>query len=50
LQGAYLKLCAADSPPLAAAIERAGELIRRSAGHVVSLSPLERSDRADEMD
>src|SRR5215469_16273653 len=32
LQGAYLKLCAADSPQLAAAIERAGELIRRGAG------------------
>jgi signal transduction histidine kinase len=50
LQGAYLELCAADSPQLAASIQRAGELIRRGAGQVVSLSPLERSDRADEMD
>jgi signal transduction histidine kinase len=50
LQGAYLELCAADSSQLAASIRRAGELIRRGAGQVVSLSPLERSDRADEMD
>src|SRR5215472_16769173 len=50
LQGAYLELCAADSPQLAAAIRRAGELIRQGAGQVVSLSPLERSDRAEEMD
>jgi signal transduction histidine kinase len=50
LQGAYLELCAAASPQLAASIQRAGELIRRGAGQVVSLSPLERSDRAEEMD
>jgi len=50
LQGAYLELCAANSPQLADAIHRASELIRRRAGQVVSLSPLERSDRAEEMD
>jgi len=50
LQGAYLQLCVADSPQLAASVQRAGELIRRGAGQVVSLSPLERSDRAEEMD
>lgn len=50
LQGAYLELCAADSPQLAASIQRAGELIRRGAGQVASLSPLELSDRAEEMD
>ena len=50
LQSAYLELCAAASPQLAASIQRAGELIRRGAGQVVSLSPLERSDRAEEMD
>jgi signal transduction histidine kinase len=49
LQGAYLELCAAASPQLAASIQRAGELIQRSAGQVVSLSPLQRSDRAEEM-
>jgi signal transduction histidine kinase len=50
LQSAYLDLCAAASPPLAASIQRAGELIQQGAGQVVSLSPLERSDRAEEMD
>jgi signal transduction histidine kinase len=50
LQGAYLELCAAASPQLAASIQRASELIRRGAGQVASLSPLERSDRAEEMD
>jgi signal transduction histidine kinase len=50
MQGAYLELCGAASPQLAASIQRAGELIRRGAGQVVSLSPLERSDRAEEMD
>jgi signal transduction histidine kinase len=49
LQSPYLELCAAASPQLAASIQRAGELIRRGAGRVVSLSPLERSDRAEEM-
>jgi signal transduction histidine kinase len=49
LQNAYLELCAAASPPLAASIQRAGELIRDGAGRAVSLSPLERSDRAEEM-
>jgi len=49
LQGAYLGLCAASSPQLAASIQRAGELIRRGTGQVASLSPLERSDRAEEM-
>jgi signal transduction histidine kinase len=50
MQGAYLELCAAASPQLAASIRRAGELIQRGTGQVVSLSPLERSDRAEEMD
>jgi signal transduction histidine kinase len=49
MQSAYLELCAAASPRLAAAIERAGELIGGGAGQAVSLSPLERSDRAEEM-
>jgi len=50
LQSAFLELCAAASPQLAASIQRAGELIRGGAGQVASLSPLERSDRAEEMD
>jgi signal transduction histidine kinase len=50
LQSAHLELCTASSPQLAASIQRAGELIRRNAGQAVSLSPLERSDRAEEMD
>ena len=50
LQSAYLELCAAASPQLAASIQRAGELIRQGSGQVVSLSPLERSDREEEMD
>jgi len=50
LQSAYLELCAAASPQLAASIQRAGELIRGGAAQVVSLSPLERSDQAEEMD
>jgi len=37
------------SPQLAESIQRAGGLIRRGARQVVSLSPLERSDRAEEM-
>jgi signal transduction histidine kinase len=49
MQDAYLELCAASSPQLTAAIERAGELIQRGAGQVVSLSPLDRSDLAEEM-
>jgi len=49
MQSAYLELCAASSPQLTAAVQRAGELIRQGAGQVVSLSPLERSDRAEEM-
>jgi signal transduction histidine kinase len=49
LQSACLELCAAAPPPLAASIQRAGELIRGGAGRAVSLSPLERSDRAEEM-
>jgi signal transduction histidine kinase len=49
LQSAYLELCTAASPQLAASIQRAGELMRRNAGQMVSLSPLERSDRAEEM-
>jgi signal transduction histidine kinase len=49
LQSPYLELCAASSPQLAASIQRAGELIRDGAGRVASLSPLERSDRAEEM-
>ena len=49
LQSAYVELCAATSPQLAASIQRAGELIRSGAGRGVSLSPLERSDRAEEM-
>jgi signal transduction histidine kinase len=50
LQSAYLELCTAASPQLAASFRRAGELIRGGAGRVVSLSPLERSDREEEMD
>ena len=50
LQGAYLQLCAASSPQLAASIQRASELIGRRAGQAVSLSPLERSDLEDEVD
>src|SRR5690349_16101510 len=50
LQGAYLGLCGASSPQLAASIQRASELIRRGAGEVASLSPLERSDREEEID
>src|SRR5215831_11178965 len=50
LQNAYLELCASASPQLAASIQRAGELIRRGAGQVISLSPLERSDLEEEMD
>ena len=49
LQSARLEQCTAASPQLAASIQRAGELIRGGAGRVVSLSPLERSDRAEEM-
>ncbi len=49
MQRAYLQLCAASSSELTTAIERAGELIRRDAGRVVSLSPLDRSDRVEEM-
>jgi signal transduction histidine kinase len=49
MQGAYLELCAVSSPQLTAAIGRAGELIAQRAGQAVSLSPLERSDRAGEM-
>jgi signal transduction histidine kinase len=49
MQDAYLELCSASSPQLTAAIRRAGELIQRRAGQVVSLSPLDRSDRAEEM-
>ncbi len=49
MQGAYTELCVASSPQLAGAIQRADELIRQGAEHVVSLSPLERSDRAEEM-
>lgn len=48
LQSACLELCVAASPQLAASIHRASELISRGAGQV-SLSPLERSDRAEEM-
>jgi len=48
LQSACLELSTAASPQLAASMQRAGELIR-GAGRVVSLSPLERSDRAEEM-
>jgi signal transduction histidine kinase len=49
LQSAYLELCTAASPQLAASIQQAGELMRRNAGQMVTLSPLERSDRAEEM-
>jgi signal transduction histidine kinase len=49
LQSARLEQCTAASPQLAASIQRAGELIRSGAGRVVSLSPLERSDRAEEL-
>jgi signal transduction histidine kinase len=49
MQGAYLENCAGSSPELAAAIRRASELIRGGAGQVVSLSPLQRSDRVAEM-
>ena len=49
LQSAYLELCATASPQLAASIQRARELIRRGAGQVASLSPLERSDREEQM-
>jgi len=50
LQSAYLEVCGAASPELAASIQRAGELIQGGAGQGVSLSPLERSDQAEEMD
>jgi signal transduction histidine kinase len=50
LQSARLELCTAASPQLAASLQRADELIRDGAGRVVSLSPLERSDRAEEME
>jgi len=50
LQSAYLERCAATSPQLAASIQWAGELIQQGAGQLVSLSPLERSDRAEDMD
>ena len=49
LQSARLELCTAASPQLAASIQRAGELVRGGAGWGVALSPLERSDRAEEM-
>jgi signal transduction histidine kinase len=49
MQRAYLEACSVSSPGLAASIRRAGELIQRRAGQVVSLSPLERSDRVEEM-
>lgn len=49
MQSAYLEMCSASSPQLTASIRRAGELIRGGAGQVVSLSPLERSDRVEEM-
>jgi signal transduction histidine kinase len=49
LQSAYLELCEAGSPQLAASIQRADELIRQGARQVMSLSPLELSDRAEEM-
>jgi signal transduction histidine kinase len=48
LQSAYLELCSAASPQLATSMQRTSELIR-GAGQVVSLSPLERSDREEEM-
>ena len=48
-QSVYLELFAVGSPQLAESIQRAGGLIRRGARQVVSLSPLERSDRAEEM-
>jgi signal transduction histidine kinase len=48
LQSTCLELSTAASPQLAASIQRAGELIG-GAGRAVSLSPLERSDRAEEM-
>jgi signal transduction histidine kinase len=49
MQDAWLQMSAASSPQLAAAIQRAGELIRHGAGQAVSLSPLQRSDRVAEM-
>jgi signal transduction histidine kinase len=49
MQSAYLELCSASSPQLTVAIERAGELIQQGSGQVVSRSPLERSDREEEM-
>jgi signal transduction histidine kinase len=49
LQSAYLELCTAASPQLAASIQRAGELIHGGAGRAVSLSPLQHSDQAEEL-
>jgi signal transduction histidine kinase len=49
MQRAYLELCAASSPQLTAVIQRAGQLIQQGTGQVASLSPLERSDRAEEI-
>jgi signal transduction histidine kinase len=49
LQSTYQELCTTSSPQLTAAVQRADELIRGGAGQVVSLSPLEHSDRAEEM-
>ena len=49
MQRAYLEACSVSSPELAASIRHAGELIGRRAGQVVSLSPLQRSDRVEEM-
>lgn len=49
IQGASLDLCSASSPALAESIRNTAEVIRQRAGHVVSLSPLERSDRVEEL-
>jgi signal transduction histidine kinase len=52
MQRAHLELCAVPSPQQTAALHRAGELIQRwagQAGQAVPLSPLQRSDRVQEL-
>jgi signal transduction histidine kinase len=49
MQRAHLELCAVPSPQQTAALQRASELIQQWAGQAVPLSPLQRSDRVQEL-
>ena len=50
LQDAYLERCSRSSPEEASAIRQASERMRARVGRVVTLTPLERSDREEEID